>query len=793
MLRNTKNTHIGIKTFMIFVISILLLLILVGFRPNTFQADDTITQQEPVTNMMLEKFFTTGKMPYIDFYAYKKANILSEGLYGLYNPFVLVSFLIAKYFFSMQIGTFSIYIFFMVAMGNCCLYLLFKSLGKRDITAFLIILACMGTSCYAYYSYYYFIYGCYFFIPLLCLVIYKTQTYPRLKFCGAGIVLAFSALTGHMQYVVYFYAIYAVAMLFLALKRSIHYLIQMISNILTGVILSCIHLYFTYTGTINRELIFGSDNQFLLRSVHPISFFKNFAYPLWATKDAKLYTGWWNVEYYYEVTLTFIFLGVLLPLFLLFFVKRIQEALNVSQKSKEKYTPLFFALLIIFIALKRYYLSDIDMAKILICAVIPLLFVAYWIFATKRISSFKSDYECIMAIVALCIIIVSFGADGGLAIILSKLPVINSFRYLYKVTLLFIPLMAIPAASVLDDLICWCQKKKQLLCLISLICLVLATDILGLCNNYYIYTSGINEYTNNSRYKYNNGTDYYSAVSSRLKELNLDTENYRVLACLPGDTLTDFIEFASSESYVYMTKNLNTAYKCFTLMGYCNSITTDSYKQSDAIMTDITLNGQFTNAIWGASYFQELNSLKSDDIRVQRFYEQMKKNAVKYFICSTSDADSMEQFCQLINRSDDIRVESIKPFVDSASIITLTGIDTLITNDNHDTIGMESEVDTLTFPLDTVTGQLYVSMTYDPHYVATYHAPDGTINNLCVSAASDHYTCIQTDTCIPVGYITLTYKNVICDIVMIVSVIITLLFITLIAFIIRTSRRKQLK
>lgn len=89
MLRNTKNTHIGIKTFMIFVISILLLLILVGFRPNTFQADDTITQQEPVTNMMLEKFFTTGKMPYIDFYAYKKANILSEGLYGLYNPLLL--------------------------------------------------------------------------------------------------------------------------------------------------------------------------------------------------------------------------------------------------------------------------------------------------------------------------------------------------------------------------------------------------------------------------------------------------------------------------------------------------------------------------------------------------------------------------------------------------------------------------------------------------------------------------------------------------------------------------------
>ena len=93
-LKRTSN-YIILKNLLIFCCSIILLLVLVDFNPNCFLADDTITQQEPVTNMMLERFFSTGKMPYINFYAYKKANILSEGLYGLYNPFVLLSFLIA--------------------------------------------------------------------------------------------------------------------------------------------------------------------------------------------------------------------------------------------------------------------------------------------------------------------------------------------------------------------------------------------------------------------------------------------------------------------------------------------------------------------------------------------------------------------------------------------------------------------------------------------------------------------------------------------------------------------------
>lgn len=787
-LKRTSN-YIILKNLLIFCCSIILLLVLVDFNPNCFLADDTITQQEPVTNMMLERFFSTGKMPYIDFYAYKKANILSEGLYGLYNPFVLLSFLIAKFLFHMQVGTFSIYIFLMVAMGNCCLYMLFKSLGKHDITAILIILACMGASCYAYYSYYYFIYGCYFFIPLLCLVIYQTQPYRHLKYYGAGIVLAFSVLTGHMQYVVYFYAIYASIMLFLALRRSLKYLLQMIANIITGICMSCIHLYFTYTGTVNRGLIFGSDNQFLFRSVHPLSFFKNFAYPLWATKDAELYTGWWDVEYFYEITLTYVFLGILLPLFLIFLGKRTQESIHrCVQVSSQKHFVIIVTLLLASISFKYYYLDNVKALKILLLSIIPCLLICLWLFIPKETHTFIADYECAITIVCLCILIVSFGEDGGLAVVLSKLPIINSFRYLYKVTVLFIPLMAIPASSILDALINWMLLHKHTLCFIFLIGVISATNILGLCNNYYIYTSGINEYTNNTKYKYNDGINYYSEVKSRLKDLNIDTENYRILACLPGDTVTDFIEFASSESYVYMTKNLNTAYKCFTLMGYCNSISTESYEQSDAIMQDITLNGQFTNALWGANYFAYLNSLDTNNAEVQKFYKQMQENAVKYFICSKDDLSSIFEFSTLINKSDCMQIESITSFVDSAALISITGVNALVTDSANHSVSSSSEVDTLSISLKNSTDHLLVSMTYDPHYVAIYHAPDGTTKNLEITPTTGHYTNIYTSDCESGGYVSLSYKNIWCDLIMIMSVIISLCFTVLIFLIIRNSK-----
>lgn len=789
MAHNTKLKYMTIKTILVFAASILLLLVLVDFRPNTFQADDTITQQEPVTNMMLERFFSTGKMPYIDFYAYKKADILSEGLYGLYNPFVLVSFLLAKYLFHMQTGTFSIYIFLMVALGNCCLYLLFKLLGKRDITAILIILACMGTSCYAYYSYYYFIYGCYFFIPLLCLMIYQTQQYPHLKYYGAGIVLAFMVLTGHMQYVVYFYAIYAACMLFLTLRRSRKYLWQMLGNIATGIALSCIHLIFTYTGTVNRERIFGYDNQFLLRAVHPLSFFRNFAYPLWATEEVRQYTGWWDVDYYYEVTLTYIFSGILLPLFLIFLGKRTQESITGWNQYLSKKRLFFIVLLLVVtIALKYYFFGNNQELQILLLTVVPCLLICLWSFSPGGMRTFCMDFECTIAIVCLCTLIVSFGADGGIAILLSKLPVIKSFRYLYKVTLLFIPLMAIPAASELDVLIDWTLKYKCHFQLVLLVVIVIVIDVLGLCNNYYIYTGGVNEYTNNDHYKYNDGTDYYTQVRDRLMDLNVDTENYRILACLPGETVSDFIEFASSESYVYMTKNLNTAYKCFTLMGYCNSITTESYEQSDAIMRDMTLNGQFTNAEWGSSYFAYLNSLDTDNPEVQKFYKQMNQNAVKYFLCSTGDAASIDQFSTLINKSGNIYVESIAPFVDSATIITLGGVNSIVTDNNQNPISQLSAIDTLTIPLENKADHLIVSMTYDPYYIAAYHSSNGTTRNLKVMPTADYYTIIQTTGCDTKGYITLTYKNIICDIVMVMSLIITLFFTILIIYILCTGR-----
>lgn len=714
--------------------SVILLLILTGFHPNVFCADDAILQQEPVINSAMNEFLSTGKMPYIDFYNNKGGFAFAEGIYGLYNPFMIISFVIAKYIFRMRIGALTAHIFLMTGLGSVCFFYLMQKLKISLKSNLLCIIACMGTASFAYYSYYYFIFNCYFFIPFLLLIMIESKKREKAFYIMPGIALAFSMLMGHTQYTVYFFGVYTLLMIvWMVLEHKLK-VKALLSNIVIGILLILPHLYLAASAMENRDKIFGTDNQFMARSVHPLAMIRRFLTPIWVTDQVNNYGGWWVVEQYYDFTLSYIFLGILFPL-LMFGTVYVGVAFFKSWKKKE-------------VPLKNW--------------------------------SEESLFVISMGIGALFLMLLSFGEDGGIAFLFSKIPVINSFRYLYKITVLFIPLMVVPSAVVLDKLFLWFKVKKTKLMCVLLMTVVMGIDVVGLCNNYYINTSGINEYVQNNRYAYNDGTDYYSIVMTRIQELGLDTENYRFLSIVPGEDVSDFIETSSSEVYTYMTKNMSTAYHCFSIMGYFNSISDNLYMQSDTILKDITINGQFTNAMWSYGCLQNLAAMSADESEKQEFYNEIDENALKYFILNKNDSYSLEYLNTVMEQSDRYKVAAVEDFVGESVLVVIDGVNPLIHDENNNGYPLESAMSSLICDVSKEHGnELVVSMIYNKHLVAIYTDENGEKTNLKVSETGNHYIKIDIQD-VKEGKICLLYKNKFCDFVLLVSFLIFLLTIAMV-------------
>ena len=70
----------------IFVCSLILMGIVTRNNPDVFVVDDNAIQWEPLIEKSYDYMFEHHKVPYVDFYQYKKIDLLSAGYYALLNP-----------------------------------------------------------------------------------------------------------------------------------------------------------------------------------------------------------------------------------------------------------------------------------------------------------------------------------------------------------------------------------------------------------------------------------------------------------------------------------------------------------------------------------------------------------------------------------------------------------------------------------------------------------------------------------------------------------------------------------
>ncbi|RII36120.1 hypothetical protein D2A34_01735 [Clostridium chromiireducens] len=392
----------------------------------------------------------------------------------------------------------------------------------------------------------------------------------------------------------------------------------------------------------------------------------------------------------------------------------------------------------------------------------------------KKAEIFNNHIIIACAVASIFFILFSIGKSGIIAIVLSKIPIINTFRFLYKCVFISIPLMVMPAAFALNNI----KKKRK-----SIIAFIVALSIIGISNSSYLINSGIHTYFNNERYPYNNGTDYAKNVLSRIDEIGADKNNYRFLAITEGNESfaeNSYIESSSVDFCDKMTKNMSTMVGVFTLAGYDNTFAKTSYNQSNLILSDINLNNMYTNAVNGHETFSKFTDLADNDPKLRKFYYQLRDNAVKYYLFDKDATNSLNAFKRLCDKLPEVRIIQEVDFVNNTILIEIDGVDSLCKTNGSKSIPLNSEMDELNFDLGNEPAEyVTLSFTYSKNYRAIFTAPDGNKKKLNVVDDDSGYTKVITEN-VGKGTVTLYYNNQLDNLVMFFSIVICILLLCII-------------
>lgn len=379
---------------MVFFLTCLLMLSYGGFSWDVFLVDDNVCQWYPITEKAYEQLFRTGTMPSYNFFLLNGFPIANMGYYSLYNPFMLVAYLLERV---LPFNMFAIYICILSGLGNVVLYL-FCRMRKKDIRfALLVVLACSSAACFVAFHNWYYAFNNYFIIPLLVYSIFY-DTNKKTLYVSSGIILALDALLGNIQFVCFHYIVFIFFMLGMWLiDKERNFLCRFTTNISVALILS---LPIIILG-LNASSDFGGKDAFLARSTSNASFFissigllelkhipwmQKFSYaaaltvPLWVGGTTVVYSIVFRFKECAKNTQVFTCLKInLLVLFLIIFWLNYSEggllAIAMSKLpvvSKFRYLYKAYFVLIPLLALYLVFLEAVikQHAKKILCMVV---------------------------------------------------------------------------------------------------------------------------------------------------------------------------------------------------------------------------------------------------------------------------------------------------------------------------------------------------------------------------------------------------------------------------------------
>lgn len=806
----------AVRDSIIFVGSVLLVLIFTKFNLNIFFADDNAMQWEIVTKEIFDNLFSDGYIAYRNIYQYKGLDIFSSGYYGQTNIFMFVSYLISRFVTVGKLHILAIYIPMLYGLGNIFMTRLLLdclNIRKSIVCAMIAMYSCV--TIFFSYSFYYFTFNNYFFIPFFLWIFIKTRE-SRLKWFAPGLILSFGLYLGHAQYAFYYVIIYAVVVITLSIiHKNIKEIYVAAANGAVYLAVSGIYLLCLLNASSDRSMIFDKEDFFgaplkvefflipvdfsaLMSKNHPIFGFEGLRryvncgfigilffllfLPTWkravvflfrkinANKD-DLFVSQHNDQVLIKKMLLSVIVSALMFCCCYLLLKDMTLILIVtlsayivfsaflfispgSSERKQKITKSVFFVLIFILSI---LLPTLFTAILLISAVVKLI---------KRKRPTKKhkhglDLICAFSSAAIFLLLLSWGEMSPLTQLFYRVPVINGFRFLYKCAFLIIPLMMPAAAYVFEHRVS--PKFKKPLVAASLCCAVLQGG--SIC--FFIWGENI-DLLNQSNYNFINHKSFLEQSRVLLDEKIIDSRDYRFLACanIKKSKATSIITACIFEAPYKYTKNYATANGIFSLGGYDNIFTTESFNQSNEIMSETFNEGNMCNAVCD---FDRFNKISESEHKRLRFEDQMIENGVKYVLFTKSDTEFIASFERLIDLCPRLSITDRFDGLEDVLIIALEGMKPICSDTaDNSRISISPKLSELTFNADGTAKTVKISLTFDSGYHMTLNG-----NDIPLFRTDDGY--ITADIPAEEGEARLYYENRVMDVTMLTACVTTAL------------------
>lgn len=676
----------------IFLLSFVAMLIYNRFGKEFFLCDDNITQWYPVMETAYSELFESGTMPVYDFYQLKGMSIVEQGYYGITNPIMLLCYAAVR-IFHIPLSCLSLYITLLVSCGNVIMYAFLREVKCGIGMSAAGVIAYSSFSAFFSQYIWYYIFNNYLIIPLIFLVMTRCRG-RRLSYVSVGIVLAMSIYLGNVQYTFYHYMLYGILGLGTVVFAGREYIKKMLSNIAVGLILSA-PVFVLLLGAAQG---FNADgNGFLDNHI--------------AYNEAVLYCF---IPFHTLETL-----GADLS----------QNPLGITRLMGRNDGFLLYTaacsvpIIIMLVIAAKDFLKGLK-AKPQTVGGDSLGGGRSGLIGEfkKKIAAFFSDKEkrqMLILPIAL-LVFADIGCGGIVAHILSVIPVIKQFRYLFKAIFVFIPIYVIFTVIIISRLPLPRRKTVLSVCL--------AFGILGCVNNYSSVWVTNDIFTT---HKDMTATEKISYAAESVERCGMDTVNYRSVCILemPG------YRGATDNYFKNLSRNLPTAIGAFSLSGYEISIPENRLEQFSRIMDPTSVFTGYANAS-DSVYF--LESLEEHPVELGR---ELAANGVKYFIVPKPDIielfDFSDDIISGLNGLDGIEVVRTGSFSDEYDFIEINGVSSICTDENGVPATVTAErMDLLSVEISD-TKELNFSLAYDEGLTAYAADASGTRTALAISEKED--------------------------------------------------------
>lgn len=712
----------------------------------------------------------------------------------------------------------------MYMLGNLMMYKILRTLNLKRSTIIIAMLTYSTSVIFFLFSFYYFTFNNYFFMPFLMWTFIQTNS-KRIRYFIPGIVLAFSLLMGHVQFSCYYVMVYCIFQVVASVqKKKLKELVPLMTNLMIFIGLSSGIIIGSMKVSGDRSLILSGNEGFFDLSVAISNIFKPICIVLFNNKTISYgnymnYIGlgffaWFCLLYAASAIKTLYTkteCGIQLA------VSKLTSHGKISNKSRlllygilyfasvraavyylfeqYHYSPIADAVIVILIAISvvcllvhdqktnTHYMTSHKLRAgcvlflILLFLVLKLDFVLYLAAIVCYIHFFikgkgqnkYNESEKLMHIfrfAAVFFVIMAEGSGHGIADILGHLPFISEFRFLYKCSFIYVPLIIVTGAYKLDSM----KKYYKPVIIASLVSVIFSFVAI-----LYFMLSGTHNFINNKHYDYWDYKNIKPEVESLLYENHID-HNYRFLTIgkIYKDNMTysnNPVEYSSKICFYGFTKNICTEYGLFSLNGYDNIFSKKGFDQSNAIMKDISTEGMMCNMV--ASPLSYLQYMKEPEW-INKFEDQMISNGVKYVLVDKNSPKAIEAFTKVIEKCPKLTISTVRDWTRGMELIEIDGVSPICSYGDNIEIPIKADLDTLNFDADFAKDtEIVVSMTYVDNYKLTLYQDGRSVGDAKLTETSDGYISAV----IPKGNYTvqLSYENKGMDITVLIAIFTTII------------------